>query len=125
MRLLIDSHAVVWWLLYPGRFREATRELMRSPANQLFLSAASVWELDLKIAKNKLSLPPDYSARLLEDGFDELPIAIVHARAATTLPPIHGDPFDRMLIAQAQCEGLMLVTNDRMIVQYDVPIVDA
>lgn len=125
MRLLLDSHVVVWWALYPGRLRRATRELLIAPENEIYLSAASVWELGLKIARQKLRLPADYAARLLADGFDELPVSIAHADRAMTLPLLHGDPFDRLLIAQALQEGLVLVTSDREIVRYDVPTLEA
>ncbi len=125
MRLLLDSHVVVWWALYPGRLRAPTRDLLIAPENEIFLSAASVWELGLKIARQKLRLPADYTARLMADGFDELPVSIAHADRAMTLPLLHGDPFDRLLIAQALQEGLVLVTSDREIVRYDVPTLEA
>ena len=125
MRLLLDSHVVVWWALYPDRLRRATRDLLIEPENELFLSAASVWELGLKIARQKLRLPEDYTARLMADGIDELPVSIAHADRAMTLPPLHGDPFDRLLIAQALLEGLVLVTSDREILRYDVPTLEA
>jgi PIN domain nuclease of toxin-antitoxin system len=125
MRLLLDSHVVVWWSLYPGRLRTSTRDALISPDNDVFLSAASVWELNLKIAKQKLVLPSDYAARLLANGFEELPVTIEHTARVAELPPLHGDPFDRLLIAQALAEGLMLVTSDREIVRYDVPVMDA
>ena len=125
MRLLLDSHVVVWWSLYPGRLRATTRDALISPDNDVFLSAASVWELNLKIAKQKLALPSDYAARLLANGLEELPVTIGHTARVAGLPPLHGDPFDRLLIAQALAEGLMLVTSDSEIVRYDVPVMDA
>lgn len=125
MRLLLDSHVIVWWAVFPGRLRSATRALLKAPENEVFLSAASVWELGLKIARQKLSLPADYAARLMADGIDELPVSIAHANRAMTLPGLHADPFDRLLIAQALEEGLVLVTSDREIVRYDVPTLDA
>ena len=125
MRLLLDSHVIVWWSVYPSRLRTATREALIATENEVFLSAASVWELGLKIARQKLRLPPDYAERLLADGMDELPVSILHATRAMNLPPLHGDPFDRLLIAQALEEGLVLVTSDREIVRYDVPTLEA
>src|SRR4051812_40665728 len=120
MRLLLDSHVVVWWALFPGRLKSSTRAAIAAPENEIFLSAASVWELGLKIARKKLLLPSDYASRLLAHGIDELPVGIAHASRATTLPALHSDPFDRLLIAQALEEGLMLVTSDQAIMRYDV-----
>ncbi len=125
MRLLLDSHVVVWWAVYPGRLRDETRSALIDPANEVFLSAASVWELGLKIARQKLRLPAGYAVRLLADGFEELPVSVAHADRAMMLPALHADPFDRLLIAQALEEGLVLVTSDREIVRYDVPVMDA
>jgi PIN domain nuclease of toxin-antitoxin system len=125
MRLLLDSPVVVWWALFPSRLKSETRQILIAPENELFLSAISVWELGLKIARRKLMLPADYAARLLANGFRELPVVFAHAERAAVLPEIHRDPFDRMLVAQALVEGLVLVTNDRAITQYDVPTLDA
>jgi len=125
VRLLLDSHVVVWWSVYPGRLRATVRDAIISPDNEVFLSAASVWELGLKIARGKLRLPDDYAPRLLAHGLEELVVSVAHAARATALPPLHGDPFDRLLIAQALEEGLMLVTSDQSIVRYDVPTLEA
>jgi PIN domain nuclease of toxin-antitoxin system len=125
MRLLLDSHVVVWWALFPGRLRSDARGAMIDPANEIFISAASIWELGLKIARGKLRLPAGYAAHLLAHGFDELPVSIAHASWATALPPLHGDPFDRLLIAQALEKGLVLVTSDQAIMRYDVPTLEA
>jgi PIN domain nuclease of toxin-antitoxin system len=125
MRLLLDSHVLVWWSLYPGRLRASTREAIASSDNDVFLSAASVWELNLKIARQKLALPPNFAARLIADGFEQLDITVDHAMRTAALPALHGDPFDRLLIAQTLTEGLMLVTSDREICRYDVPVLEA
>ncbi|MCW5548866.1 MAG: type II toxin-antitoxin system VapC family toxin [Opitutaceae bacterium] len=125
MRLLLDSHVVVWWSVFPGRLNAAAREAIRSPDNEVFLSAATVWELGLKITRGKLRLPPDYAARLLAHGCEELPVTIAHTTLSVSLPALHGDPFDRLLIAQALADGLMLVTSDREIMRYDVPVLEA
>jgi PIN domain nuclease of toxin-antitoxin system len=125
MRLLLDSHVIVWWSVFPGRLRASTRDAIISPDNDVLLSAASVWELGLKIARQKLSLPEDYPARLIAAGLEELPVSIAHASRAMALPALHGDPFDRLLIAQALEEGLVLVTGDREILRYDVPTLEA
>src|SRR5690242_15682893 len=111
MRRLRDSHAIVWWAVFPGRLRASTREAIASADNEVFLSVASIWELDLKIAKGKLLLPGGYAERLIADGFAELAITMIHAVRAAQLPMLHHDPFDRMLIAQSLAEGLLLVTS--------------
>jgi PIN domain nuclease of toxin-antitoxin system len=125
MRLLLDSHVIVWWALFPGRLKSSTRGVIAAPENEVFISAASVWELGLKIARQKLLLPEDYASRLLTHGFDELPVSIGHVGRAKIVPSLHGDPFDRLLIAQALEEGLMLVTSDQAIMRYDVPVLEA
>ena len=125
MRLLLDSHVVIWWLDDSSRLQNATRDILISPDNELFLSAVTTWELNMKIARGNLHLPEDYAERLLNDGMAELTVAIRHAAILKNLPPIHGDPFDRMLIAQTLSEGLILMTNDSAIMRYDVPTIQA
>jgi len=117
MRLLCDSHVLVWWLDDPLKLAPKARAAIADPDNEVFFSAASVWELGLKIAKGKLRMPKGYVDELRADGFDELPVTVEHAEAATTLPAVHGDPFDRMLIAQTLLENLVLVTRDEFIQQ--------
>jgi PIN domain nuclease of toxin-antitoxin system len=125
VRLLLDSHVLVWWLEDPQRIAKPLREAIREPANDVLFSAASVWELSIKSALNRLRLPPHFVTLLHQDGLDDLEISTAHALATTSLPPIHGDPFDRMLIAQTLVEGLVLATADRTIMRYDVPVMDA
>jgi len=125
VRLLIDSHVIIWWLLFPDRLSSSTIDLLKNPEHDLFLSSATVWELGIKIAKGHLHIPADYPERLLMDGFTELTVQIIHAQKAATLPFHHSDPFDRMLIAQALTEGLTLLTSDRTVTRYDVPTIQA
>ena len=125
MKLLLDSHIIVWWLDDSRQLTPAIRAAIIDPASHLFMSAASVWELALKIAKGQLKLPDDYVNRLRTDGFTELPVTIKHAVNSTRLPALHRDPFDRLLIAQALAEGLVLVTHDNIITRYDVPVLEA
>ncbi len=125
MKILVDSHVAVWWLSDPSQIKSPTRSAIQDPANQVFLSAASVWELSLKISKGKLVMPVGFADELKRDGFDPLPISAVHALATSELPQIHSDPFDRMLIAQAREEGLLLATRDGLIRQYDVATLEA
>ncbi|MGE9267421.1 MAG: type II toxin-antitoxin system VapC family toxin [Verrucomicrobiales bacterium] len=122
MEILIDSHVVVWWLSAPEKLTAQAREQIANPANRVWVSAASVWELGLKVGKGKLRMPRDFARFLWNGGFEELPISSRHAEVALGLPPLHADPFDRMLIAQAQAEGLVLMTRDHLIARYELPL---
>ena len=125
MKLLIDSHVVVWWLDEPGKLTAAARAAISNPDHEVFISAASIWELGLKQTKGKLRLPQGYVNLLREDGFSFLPITTEHATHSVSLPPHHADPFDRMLIAQAMADSLVLVTRDAIIPLYAIPIIAA
>ena len=125
MRLLADSHVLVWWLDDPLRLAEPARTTLADPDNVVFLSAASIWELTLKMAKGKLRIPEGFIDALLEDGFGELAVSVAHVRRSAELPPLHQDPFDRLLVAQSLVEGLLLVTRDEAIAQYAVPTLPA
>jgi PIN domain nuclease of toxin-antitoxin system len=120
-RLLLDTHVFLWWRGEPARLSPAVRSRIAS-ADVVFVSAASAWEAAIKAALGRLELPDTLEAGVLASGFERLPIAFSHAHRAGALPPHHGDPFDRMLVAQAQAEGLTLVTHDRLIEPYDVEI---
>jgi PIN domain nuclease of toxin-antitoxin system len=110
----------------PERLAEASRQLLRDPESELFFSAASAWEIAIKFAAGKLRLPLPPVAfvaqGMAEDRVAALPILHAHALHAGELPPHHRDPFDRLLIAQARIEGLTLLTADRDLAPYDVPI---
>ena len=122
MKLLVDTHVWLWILTTPERLCDGARSAITDDENEAILSAVSAWEVAIKYALGKLplSMPPaelvDVSVRELR--LTVLPIALDHALAAGALPPHHRDPFDRMLIAQAQLEGLTLVTADETIRQY-------
>jgi PIN domain nuclease of toxin-antitoxin system len=120
--LLLDSHALLWWESDDPRLRVETRRRIEDPDVRVRFSAASVWELGIKHAKRKLTLPTGFLEALTADGFLELPVSSDHALMAAALPPHHGDPFDRMLIAQAQSEGLTVVTRDERFAAYGVPV---
>jgi PIN domain nuclease of toxin-antitoxin system len=126
VRLLLDTHCWIWMLGDPQRLSEASRQLVRSPEASLFLSAVTAWEIAIKFAAGKLrlpQLPSIFVAQCLgEDQLAALPILHSHALRAGELPLHHRDPFDRLLIAQAQLEGLTLLTADRHFAAYDVPI---
>lgn len=125
MRVLLDSHVLLWWLDEPARLANPLRCVMHDPNNEVFFSPASIWELGLKMAKGKLRLPLDLVPALASDGIVELPISAAHAARTLTLPTVHFDPFDRLLIGQALVEGLVLATRDQTIHRYDVPVIEA
>ena len=121
MRILLDTHIAIWWLAGDGRLRRAGREIIEA-ADVAYLSSVSVWEIVVKQGRGRLDLPADFVDALLED-FDELPLRSDHALEGRSLPRFHGDPFDRMLVAQARVEGLRLMTADAAMEGYEVPVV--
>jgi len=125
MRILFDSHALYWWTEEPHRCPLHLQNLIRDPENELFFSPASIWELSIKAARGKLRLSPRMIADIKAEGIIELPITTKHAVLVASLPRIHDDPFDRMLIAQTLVEGLVLATRDATIKRYDVPTIEA
>lgn len=129
MRLLLDTQVWLWMHLQPDRLRPNVRDMFVDPASTLLLSAASSWEIAIKYALGKLPLPEpphDYvPARMHRDGVDGLPISHGHALHVATLPRHHADPFDRLLVAQSQLEGVPIVTADPLVKRYDVEIVSA
>ena len=125
MRLLLDTHTLIWWLSASPRLGPAARAAIDDPASDVHVSAVSASEIAIKKALGKLTAPDDLEHQVTVNGFTELGLTIRHARAIGALPPHHGDPFDRMLIAQARVEGLTFVTADRVIADYDVPVLAA
>lgn len=127
MRLLIDTQCWLWMQAEPDRFSFETRALLLDPGNELFLSAASSWEIAIKYALGKLPLPEPPStyvpSRLQSSGVIGLAIEHAHALHVESLPLHHRDPFDRLLVAQAQLEELPIVTADRALASYSVTIV--
>lgn len=122
MRILLDTHVFLWWRANDDRLDEAARQLI-ADAELAFVSAASAWEVAIKAALGKLRIPGSFEKAVEESRFSKLPITFGHAAAVGQLPPHHLDPFDRMLVAQAESEGLTLVTHDRRFEPYRVPIV--
>ena len=124
MRLLLDTHAFLWWLLDDERLPRATHDAIADGGNSIFVSAASAWEIATKHRIGKLpsvaEIVTDLDSVLQGQGFKELPIALKHGRAAGTLPGPHRDPFDRMLIAQAMIEEMILVSNEQLFDNYGV-----
>lgn len=125
-RLLLDTHVWLWWQAGDRRLGPAARHAIGAAAEARF-SAASAWEIAIKSALGKLALPAgaDIEAELERDGFVPLPVEIVHALGVRALPALHGDPFDRLLVAQARAEGFTLVTADPALGRYGVPVMDA
>jgi len=125
MRLLLDTHLLLWAAGEPDKLPAAARDMIEDPAHQLFFSAASLWEIAIKQALGR----PDFRADpallrrgFLDNGYTELAITGRHAVAVAGLPPLHKDPFDRMLIAQAVADGLLLLTSDPAVARYPGPI---
>jgi PIN domain nuclease of toxin-antitoxin system len=125
MRLLLDSHALLWSLADPDELRADARSAIQAPANDVFVSAASVWEISIKRARGRLETSADLVLEIEAARFQPLPISHPHGVAAGSLPEHHSDPIDRMLIAQAQLEGLTIVTRDPRFEPYGVPILKA
>jgi len=124
VNLLLDSHALLWALHDPARMRPEAVDAIRDPGRAVFFSAASAWELELKAAKGKLALPDGWLVAAADTGFLHLPVTAAEAQASARLPWHHSDPFDRVLVAQAQAHGLMIATRDPLIAPYGVPVLD-
>jgi len=125
MKLLLDTHLLLCAAGQPNRLSAKARRLIDSPANELLFSAASIWEVAVKrgLGRTDFQADPRLLRRgLLDNGYSELPILSGHVVAIDSLPPIHKDPFDRLLVAQAVVEGITLLTADSMVVQYPGPI---
>ena len=124
-RLLLDTHAFLWWLADNPRLGHHARLMIEDPANEVFVSAASILEITIKKRNGKLEAPDDLAEIVKEEGFTPLAIDLQHGEFSGNLPLIHKDPFDRLLIAQAQIEGLELVSVDSVFPKYQVRLVSA
>ena len=121
MKLLLDTHVFLWWNQNDPRLRSSHADAIRLPQSQVYVSAASAWEIGIKRNIGKLTFAGSVLDAIQRHRFEELPISVRHAEQAGSLPAIHSDPFDRLLVAQALIEGLTLVTVDNLILQYQVP----
>ncbi len=119
---LADSHVLLWLWRSPEQLTKAQEDALASTA-QVYISIAAIWELSIKASLGKLIVPPDLADEALRLGFDFLPVEPRHTNAVRMLPHHHGDPFDRMMIAQAMVEDLTMITSDRKIANYDVSII--
>lgn len=125
MKLLLDTHSLLWWLDDPALLSEEARDAISEPANEVFVSSAVAWEIAIKRGLGKLTAPRDLEAVIQACGFQTLSITVAHALATELLPPHHRDPFDRMLVAQALIENCMIVSRDPNVARYGVPIIPA
>ena len=125
MKLLLDTHLLLWSAGIPDRLSAEARALIGAPEHELFFSAASIWEIAIKrgLGRDDFQVDTRLLRRgLLDNGYRELPIGSEHAVAIDSLPPLHKDPFDRLLVAQAMVEGITLLTSDTMVAQYPGPV---
>ena len=125
MKLLLDTHVVLWWLEDPLLLSMAARQAIADPTNEVLVSAATCWEIAIKRGLGKLTAPADLRGALLSCGFTELDVTTAHALATESLTRHHRAPFDRMLIAQALVEGATLVSRDSYVVAYGIPTITA
>lgn len=125
MKLLLDTHLLLWAAGLPDQLPTAARTLMEDPQNELLFSAASLWEIAIKRGLGRSDFQVDarlLRRGLLDNGYQELPITSEHTVFIDSLPPIHKDPFDRILVAQATVEGITLLTTDALVAQYPGPV---
>lgn len=122
---LLDTHVFIQWMIKDHRLKKEVVMILRDPQFQIYLSISSVWEMVIKKKIEKLKLPHDWKETIKDSMFEILPIRLEHAFALETLPLYHKDPFDRMLIAQAQIEGATFITGDEKIWKYDVEVLRA
>lgn len=125
MKLLLDTHTWLWWLSGAEQLDPQAREAIAAPENLVAVSAATIWEVAIKRSRGKLGFEGEPVAAVADGGFEPLAISLAHAAAAGALPRHHRDPFDRMLIAQAQMEGLTVVTRDPSFDAYEVALMGA
>ena len=118
MRILLDTHLLLWWLEASPSLSTPAKEMISDPENTIFVSAVSLWEIWLKQSLGKLRLPANFTERLAGESFESLPLTASQTRQVSSLPWCHRDPFDRMLIAQAQVEDLLLLTADVALTAY-------
>jgi PIN domain nuclease of toxin-antitoxin system len=125
MNLLLDTHVLLWWLDASPTLSEQATSSIADGNNLIFVSAAVIWEIRIKQALRKLTIPDNFRKVLDQQPFEMLAITAEHAHAVGNLPAYHRDPFDRMLIAQAKIERMTIVTRDTIIKHYKIPIIKA
>jgi PIN domain nuclease of toxin-antitoxin system len=125
VQLLLDTHTLLWWLSKDPTLGPEAADAIRDGSSLVAVSAASAWEISIKRAIGRLESPADLEVQLANHRFTPLPVTIPHAVRAGELPPLHADPFDRMLVAQAELEGLTVVTRDENIPRYGISTLPA
>ena len=125
MNLLLDTHVVLWWLDDNPDLSLRARTVIADGNNLAFVSAAVIWEIQIKRALGKLKIPKNFRNVLDQQGFELLDITVEHAYAVGKLPLYHRDPFDRILVAQAKLENMILVSRDKRIKKYKIPLINA
>jgi PIN domain nuclease of toxin-antitoxin system len=123
MKLLLDTHVLIWWFSEPSRLKSQVLSLLQQAENMVFISAATIWEIAIKKKLGRLDIETDELLSAIQaSNFTELPITIAHSLYAGLLPLHHDDPFDRMLIAQAVLEDLLLITHDQKLKNYEASV---
>ncbi len=118
MKLLLDTQLMLWWLADSPKLSRQARALIADPANTIFVSAATMWEIRIKEKLGKLDVPPNLITTVRSEEFEWIPVSAEHADATMELPLLHRDPFDRMLVAQAKWMGITLLTSDSLLAKY-------
>ena len=125
MNLLLDTHVLIWAAYDPARLSARARSLILDPANSLYFSVASIWEVAIKSSLGRTDFavdPAELRLSLITNEYNEIQIEAAHALRGATLPPLHADPFDRILLAQAMAEGFVLLTQDAKVIDYGGPV---
>lgn len=126
MKYLLDTHALLWWWIEPMQLSDTVKQVIYNPHNQIFVSPINLWELAIKYQKGKLpqarTAIDEFETLIQEDSFELLPIKLTHTRTAALYNQPHSDPFDRILVAQAQCEQLILISKDSKLPQFGIQI---
>ena len=127
MRILLDTHAFLWWVTDSTELSRRARRVIADGANEIYFSAASAWEIAIKSSLGRVTLPDEpevfITAQLQENGFQVLPVQLHHALGVAALPAVHRDPFDRLLVAQARTEQLAVLSRDARLARYSVRVV--
>jgi len=125
VNLLLDTHVLLWWLADDSRLSPDTGKAISDPENIVLVSAVTIWEIVIKKGLGKLAIPDEWYDAIADEPFQRLPITWEHSRKVADLPELHRDPFDRLLVAQAIVENLVLVTGDEKVLRYDISVLNA
>jgi PIN domain nuclease of toxin-antitoxin system len=127
MNALLDTHTFLWWVADAPQLSKTVKDFISNPDNKIFFSAASAWEIIIKVGTSKLTLPEEsdiyITSRLTSNRFQILSVDLSHTLQIAKLPDLHRDPFDRIIIAQSQVTGMPILTIDRLIIQYPVDVI--